>query len=546
MEDPGAVLVADVPDVWVETLTQLRVEVAALRQEVARLQREDWKLRQEAGYWRGVHKKAVERIGKLEQQVAHLQAEKRQLQQQAFGRRSEKATTSDNDWLQELQEKPQEKPRRRGQQAEQSGPKRRDYAHLPARTEFVELPPERRCCSGCGKPYAERADTEDAEQIEIEVRAHRRVVRRRRYQPTCSCTGPWRIVTAPPLPQLIPKSRYGVSVWVEIVLDKFVSQRPTERLLAAWQSLGLDLAAGTVNGGLQRLEPLFVPLYEALLARQRHAGIWQGDETRWRVFVEHEGKVGHGWWLWVFLSVDTVVFVLDASRSRKVPQDHLPQAPEAGGVLLVDRYSAYKATAQVKDGHVLLAFCWAHVRRDFIRVGKSWPELKDWALAWLKRIRDLYRQQRLALGPKTTSPAVREAAQPVGLQLQHMHQQALAENADPSLREPCRKALSSLLEHWPGLTRFLDDSRIPLDNNACERQLRGPVLGRKNYYGSGALWSGRLAATLFSLFGTLDRCDVNPRTWLTEYLQACADAGGRPPPNWQDWLPWQYVSQQKA
>jgi transposase len=106
--------------------------------------------------------------------------------------------------------------------------------------------------------------------------------------------------------------------------------------------------------------------------------------------------------------------------------------------------------------------------------------------------------------------------------------------------------LTSLQEHWVGLTRFLDDPRLPLDNNASERQLRGPVVGRKNYYGSGAIWSGRLAAMLFSLFATLQRCQINPREWLTSYLQACAKAGGRQPPNVNEWLPWQYARKETA
>lgn len=345
-------------------------------------------------------------------------------------------------------------------------------------------------------------------------------------------------MTAPAPGKLIAKSRYGVSVWVEILLDKFVSQRPTERLLEQWQLRGLDLAAGTVTGGLQRLEPLLAPLYEALIARQRQADYWQGDETRWRVFVETEGKVGHQWWLWVFLSADTVVFVLDVSRSRRVPQDHLLQHPEGGGALIVDRYSAYKAMAQVKDGAIVLAFCWAHVRRDFIRVGKAWPELKNWALTWLRRIRDVYRlnhQRLLALEQKADVSTAIE--QDLRQHLTDVQQQAVAECAAGALRKPCRKVLTSLQEHWPGLIRFLDDARIPLDNNASERQLRGPVVGRKNYYGSGAIWSGRLAAMLFSLFATVERCEINARQWLTSYLQACAKAGGCPPPNVDDWVP---------
>ncbi|MGC8644499.1 MAG: IS66 family transposase [Isosphaeraceae bacterium] len=90
-----------------------------------------------------------------------------------------------------------------------------------------------------------------------------------------------------------------------------------------------------------------------------------------------------------------VVYILDPSRSHEVPQTHFPE--QARGVLLVDRYSAYKAMAQVKDGGLVLAFCWTHVRRDFVRVGKGWPELKPWALAWLRRIRDLYAANRRRL-----------------------------------------------------------------------------------------------------------------------------------------------------
>jgi transposase len=173
------------------------------------------------------------------------------------------------------------------------------------------------------------------------------------------------------------------------------------------------------------LEPLFKPLYEALIARQQQAGCWQGDETRWLVFADQEGKVGHQWWLWVFLSDEEVVFVLDVSRSRRVPQDHLPQEAAKPGVLLVDRYASYKAILQVKKGEIRLAFCWAHVRRDFIRVGRSWPELREWALAWLRRLRDLYRlnDQRL---------------------------QAMKQEAGPQVELPLRRHLDAMQQHKCG------------------------------------------------------------------------------------------------
>ena len=94
------------------------------------------------------------------------------------------------------------------------------------------------------------------------------------------------------------------------------------------------------------------------------------------------------------------------------------------------------------------------------------------------------------------------------------------------------------LGHWSGLTRFLDDPRIPLDNNASERRVRGPAVARKNYYGSGALWSGRLAAMLFSLFATLSLAKINVRTWLTWYLKSCAENGGQVPSDINQFIPW--------
>jgi transposase len=343
--------------------------------------------------------------------------------------------------------------------------------------------------------------------------------------------------------QTDPQGGAGVSIWVEVLLDKSFSHRPTERLLGHWRLLGLDVAAGTVAGGLERLEPLFQPLYDALLARNAAAAFAQADETRWMVFVTQDGKVGYRWWLWVFLGEDTAVFRLDPTRSHDVPEGHFPA--EARVVLMVDRYSAYKAMAQVKPGTVVLVFCWAHVRRDFVTVGKGWPEHKEWALAWLRRIRALYRHDRRRRSAQAGSADFTTADVALRQAVAAMQTQADAESADPKLPTPCRKVLTSLQEHWGGLTRFLDDRRIPLDNNASERRVRGPALGRKNYYGSGSLWSGRLAATLFSLLATLSLAKLNIRSWLTWYLNCCAENGGRAPSDITAFLPWEMSAEKR-
>jgi len=186
----------------------------------------------------------------------------------------------------------------------------------------------------------------------------------------------------------------------------------------------------------------------------------------------------------------------------------------------------------------VLAFCWAHVRRDFVGVGKGWPELTPWALSWLRRIRHLYQINRERLEHPQDSAKFQEQQALLRGAVEAMHAEAAKELADPKLRQPCRKVLESLDEHWTGLTRFVEDSRIPMDNNASEREARGPAVARKNFYGSGSLWSGRLAAMMFSLFATLVRWKLNPRRWLMWYFEGCAAAGGKAPEDIQPFLPW--------
>ena len=94
---------------------------------------------------------------------------------------------------------------------------------------------------------------------------------------------------------MIPQSPFGVSLWVSVLLDKYLFYRPTQRLRADWRSHGLDLASGSLLGGLQQLLPLFEPLSEALRQRSQQQAFGHADETRWLVFQSVAGKVGYRW-----------------------------------------------------------------------------------------------------------------------------------------------------------------------------------------------------------------------------------------------------------
>jgi transposase len=522
----------------------LRALVSEMRGEILQLRREVSELRCEAGYWKSRHADAVERNKKLQQEVDQAHAEIRKLKADLFGRKSEKQSSTDrSNHLDDPEDQKGANKKKRGQQPDRPGPARRDYSHLPAREKFIDVPPEECICGRCGKPLADLGETEDSEQVEVEFIVYRRQIRRRRYRKTCNCPGQ-QTLTAPKPPKLIPKGRYGISLWVHLLLEKFHTARPIQRTIEQLSLHGLRLAAGTITDGLKRIEPLLQPIYTALRERNVQSAFHHADETRWLVFVEKQGKNSYRWWLWVFAGEDSVVYVLDSSRSHEVPEAHF--SADVQGVLVVDRYSAYKAMKQVQVGKLILVFCWAHVRRDFVRVGKGYPELKEWALTWLRQIRELYRLHRERRQHKSPSPEYAQVDATLRQQVAAMCQQRDAELADQKLREPCRKVLVSLREHWSGLTVFLDDPRIPLDNNLAERLIRTPALGRKNYYGSGAEWAGRLATMMFSILATLDLWKINPRLWFSWYLEACAAAEGKAPSDIEPFLPWNLSDERRA
>jgi transposase len=179
---------------------------------------EPWR---QAAYWKALHQRAVARQALLQAEIDSLRAQLRLREQQLFGQKSEASASTPPTVSPAKPKKP------RGQQPGLPGPARRDFSHLPCVEQTLDLPKEQQNCPGCGQPFAPFPGTEDSTVLEIEVKAYRRVIRRRRYRPTCSCGKHPGIVTAPPGPRVIPKSTLGVSLLVEVLLDKFLFYRPT-------------------------------------------------------------------------------------------------------------------------------------------------------------------------------------------------------------------------------------------------------------------------------------------------------------------------------
>jgi len=526
-------------------------------------------LKHQAAYWQAQHAQIHRKFEDLKAESLLKDAKIKDLQNRAFGKTSEKGNTRGSE---SNANSPSGRPR--GQQNGVPGHGRTQRPDLPVVDETIDLPEDEKQCPVCGLPYRRcKALDETSDVIEVEVKAYIRRYHRPAYvaDPRCCCPGTLAITTAPPPPRLLPRSPFGVSFWVGVILNKFHYGQPTHRHLKDLSDQSLPVSPGTVAGGLQSLAPLFTPILEALYCKQMSEELFFNDETRWEVFVVMEGKVGSRWYLWMTRSHSVILYDIDPSRSAAVPGAHFAGLQSERVIIVCDRYSAYKKLARLSNV-ILLAFCWAHVRRDFLDAGRAFTELETWALEWKERIATLYHLNALRLEYwlpdvplEQQSADFQSQQQALQESLQSVHDEATrlaapdasnkgsnssktisTESMSDGARNQQIKIVQSLLNHWPGLILFLNNPEVPMDNNLGENSIRNPVIGRKNYYGSGSIWSAELAAMLFSIFQTLELWEIPQRSWLTGYLQACAENGGKAPSNIDAFLPWSMADAPRA
>lgn len=511
------------------------------RFDYQRLLDENRELNQAKGYYKSLHERSRVREDALKQENKELRAELRDLKQRLYGRKSEKINSPERSFS---TPKTEAGPKRnKGQQPGTAGHGRRDYSHLLEKEETSDL--EQAVCPKCGKPFEDGSflGTEDSEVIEVEVKAYRRTIHRKRYRKTCQCDGVPGIITAPAPARLIDRGKIGLSIWVDLLLEKYLYQRPINRLLESYKDIDCELPAGTIGDGLKKLAPLFEPVYAEITAKNRTEGHLHADETLWFVFENIEGKKNHRWYMWVFVSDDTVAYLLAPGRGTDVIEKHLNV--EHILILSVDRYASYKCYAKDRE-NVLLAFCWTHSRRDFLTAANRYVELEEWATGWVEVIGGIFHLNNLRISHKNDSPEFADADKALREAIDAMEQKFETELTESNLHSEKAKCLQSLKVHWEGLLVFLDHPWIPMDNSEAERRMYTAALGRKNYYGSGSVWSGHLTASLLSIFQTLKLWNINSRKWLTWYLQECAKNDGRSPPDVSVFLPWSMSKERLA
>ena len=472
---------------------------------------------------------------RLEATVARLQATRAVLSKALFGSRSEQ------------REKPRSE-RRRGQQPGAAGHGRTPRPALEERTE-EQHPPRGACvCSCCGKPYVANG-ARNSTIIEIDVQPHTRKIVRPRWRRRCACATSPLEVAAPAPARLFARTPYGTSVWARVLFERYACLRPLHRVSAWLSDQGLPISAGTLADSVQRFVPLFEPVAGAILAHQNQAAVRHGDETPWRIQSLREMGRSSRAWLWTSVSEDAVYFHIDPSRSAEVAKTLFGAG--VGTVFLVcDRYAAYQKMAREIDGTVILAWCWAHQRRDFIHCAAGHASLTGWCERWIERIASMYRLNKARLAhydPALERQTRAFAAAQRTLEVEFDRVFAYAEQELDGLPAGERKArpLRSLLNHRKGLSVFVDEPRVPMDNNAAERALRGPVIGRRLSFGSDSETGALFTARMYSVVATLATNGIDVRRWLEAWLAACAENGRRPPEDLSPWLPWSMSEERK-
>ena len=363
-------------------------------------------------------------------------------------------------------------------------------------------------CTACGKPLKEFAgETEDSDEITV---VERRFVihRHKRKKYVCNCGAC--VDTAPLPPKLSDGARYSIDFAIEVSVDKYLDHMPLEREARKMKREGLEIDSQTLWDQIERLARHLGPTYEALLTFIMTFAVVGADETHWRVMgkagrVEGEAKQ---WQIWLVQVEQAVYYTIENSRSSKVAISLLTNFT---GIVMCDGYVAYKTLAR-KVPSIRLAHCWAHARREFIQIESAFPTQADEIVGL---IRELYRIESEC--PKgRAGDAERRVlrdteSRKVIARIQTWMLQAWGTSLPGS---SLRDALQYMGNHWTGLTRFLDNPCIPLDNNGSERAARGPVIGRKVHYGSRSLRGTEVAAIFYSLIESAKKCDVDPKAYL--------------------------------
>jgi len=415
-------------------------------------------------------------------------------------------------------------------------------ARKPARRPLPEHLPRERivypapcACPECGGPVRKLGE-DVTESLECEPRRWK-VVEHVREKVTCRCC---EAISQPPAPSHpIARGRAGPNLLALVLAAKYGQHLPLTRQSAVYAREGVEIDVSTmadwVGAAATTLMPLVVAVRTHVLAAER----LHGDDTTVPVLAKERTKIGR---VWGYVRDDrpfggpdppAVAFFYSPDRNGEHPERHLA---DFAGILQADAYAGFNRlyAPEREPGPILEAACWSHARRKLFElaavskapIATEAVRRTDELFAIEREINSKPAEERLAIREERARPLVIELE--AWLRVQHER---------VSRKTEVGKAIAYALNHWQALTRFLDDGRICLSNNAAERALRGIAVGRRNWTFAGSDRGGERAAAIYTLIETAKLNGIDPQAWLADVLARIADY---PAKQVADLLPWNW------
>ena len=401
-------------------------------------------------------------------------------------------------------------------------------AHLPRERIIVPGPT---ACACCGSTRLAKLGEDVTETLEVVPRQWK-VVQHVREKFTCrDCE---KISQTPAPFHVLPRGFAGPSLLAMIVFEKYGQHQPLNRQSEHYGREGIDLSVSTLADQVGGCAALLRPLYELIRAHVFAGDRVHGDETPVPVLAKHQCRKGR---LWTYVRDDkpfagpappAAVFFYSRDRTAEHPERHL-----AGyaGILQADAYAGFNRlyAADRRPGPITEASCWAHSRRKFFELADVTAKAREklaviapLAFEAVKRIDAIFDIEREINGRSINERLVVRRARVAPL-VSDLEIWMRNERAKLSRHSEVAKAMNYMLTRWDTFTRFLNDGRICLTNNAAERALRGIALGRKSWLFAGSDRGGERAAVMYTLIQTARLNDVDPQAWLADVFARIND-----------------------
>ena len=400
--------------------------------------------------------------------------------------------------------------------------------HLPRERLIIEAPST---CTCCGSAKIVKMGEDITETLEVIPRQWK-VIQTVREKFTCrDCEK----ISQPPAPfHATPRGWAGPNLLATILFEKFGQHQPLNRQAERYAREGVDLSLSTLADQVGACATALQPIHDLIRAHVLAAGRLHGDDTTVPLLAKGATKQAR---LWTYVRDDhpfaggappAALFYFSPDREKTHPNTHL-----AGwhGILQADAYGGYNDLYRAgrSPEPIKSALCWSHARRKFfeladiagnVRKGKPAHEISPVALEAVARIDVLFDIER---GINGTSAEDRLAARQQHTRplVEDLHDWLIVQRSQMSKHNPVAKAINYMFDkdgRWEAFTRFLDDGRLCMSNNAAERTLRGIALGRKAWLFAGSQRGGERAAFMYSLIVTAKMNDIDPQAWLADIL----------------------------